>query len=234
MRITFVTLLVGLITECNAIAGGTTATSGQFPYQVSLRNEEFGHICGGVIVSKNLIVTAGACTDPRSPSIDSIVAGSLKRTENVPWQQLRTANRIVVHPEYNGTTLDNDLSLLFLSEAFEFNDNISSIALPKRGIETFPQQVVLPGWGNVQYGEEMFEDLQYVILDTYSDDECEAIVGQYVRPEILCVGWNDGGRGGCQGDAGSQLVTLGDNVYVSVNSHFPCQGDCTYSCLLFR
>lgn len=235
MRSSIVTgLLVGIIahtiTSTWAIAGGTVATAGQLPYQVSLRNTGFGHICGGVIVSRNLVITAGACTDPRSPSIDLIVAGSLKRTENVLWQQTITVNRTVVHPDYDGNTMDNDLSLLFLNEPFEFNDNISSVSLPSVGVETYPNSVILSGWGNVQYGEPMFEDLHYVELVTYSDTDCEAIVGQYVRPEILCVGWNEGGRGACQGDAGSPLVTQGDNIYVSsVNSHFPCSGDCAYN-----
>lgn len=216
------------ITLTLAIVGGTSATAGQFPYQVSLRNVDFGHLCGGFIVSRNLVITAGACTDPRSPSIDAVVAGSLKRTENVPWQQTSTVNCTVVHPEYNGNTMDDDLSLLFLNEPFEFNDNISSIPLPSVGVETYPKTVILTGWGNVQYGEPMFEDLQYVELDTYSDANCEAILGQYVRPEILCVGGGESGSGGCQGDAGSPLVTQGDNIYVSaVYSHFPCpRPDC--------
>ncbi len=219
----FIGLIADTISSTLAIAGGSIASAGQFPYQVSLRNTDFGHICGGAIVSENLVITAGACTDPRSPSINSIVAGSLKRTENVLWQQTRHVERAIPHPDYNGTTLDNDISLLFLNEPFEFNVNVSSIALPPVGVETFPRSVYLSGWGNVQYGEPLFEDLQYVVLDTYSDRDCEEIVGQYVRPEILCVGWNEGGRGGCQGDAGSPLVTQRDNIYVSsISSHFPC------------
>lgn len=236
IAVIFVAVVAQTITFTLAIAGGTIATPGQFPYQVSLRNTDFGHICGGTIVSSNLVITAGACTDPRSPSIDLVVAGSLKRTENVLWQQTSTVNRTVVHPDYDGSTLDNDLSLLFLNEPFDFNDNISSVALPAVGVETFPESVILPGWGNIQYGEPMFEDLLYVELRTYSDGDCEDIVGQYVRPEILCVGWDEGGRGGCQGDAGSPLVTQGDDIYVSsVNSHFPCpRPDCTYSISLPR
>ncbi|ODN05517.1 Trypsin-1 [Orchesella cincta] len=210
------------------IAGGAPASAGEFPFQVSLRNSGFGHICGGAIISPSLVVTAAACTDPRSPSIDEVVAGSLKRTENVTWQQVRSIERFVVHPGYNGTTLDNDLSLLFLSEPYEFNENISSIQLPSAYIETAPKPVVLSGWGSTQYGEPMFEDLMKVTLDTYTDSVCEEWVEQYVRPEILCSGADDGGRGGCQGDAGSPLITQGNNSYVAaVLSHFPCpRPDC--------
>ncbi|KAJ6638699.1 Trypsin-1, partial [Pseudolycoriella hygida] len=163
-----------------------------------------------------------------NPSIDAVVAGSLKRTENVLWQQTRIVDRTIVHPNYNDSTMDNDLSLLFLSEPFVFNDNISSIALPSVGVETYHHSVILPGWGNVQYFEPLSEDLQYVFLKTYNDSHCEELVGQYVRPEILCVGWDQGGFGGCQGDAGSPLVGVGHPTYISaVYSHFPCpQPDC--------
>lgn len=227
MKWSYVLLHLGFI-ACSArpavaIVGGKSALPGEFPFQVSLRSDAFGHICGGFIASPNLVITAAACTDPRGPPVIAIVAGSLKRNVTVPWEQLRTAARIVNHPEYNGTTLDNDLALIFLNEPLKFNENVSSAPLPPSGIETFPKPVVLPGWGSIQYGEPLFDDLQHVTVDTYDDKDCEARVEQYVRPEILCTGGDEGGRGGCQGDAGSPLITQGNNSYVpSVYSHFPC------------
>lgn len=225
-------LLAYVANPAVAIVGGKEALPGQFPFQVSIRNDGFGHICGGFIASPNLVITAGACTDPRTPPITAIVAGSLRRNETVPWQQLRTAARIVNHPGYNGTTMDNDLALLFLNEPFIFNENISSLRLPPAFIETAPKPIILAGWGNIQYGESLFDNLMHVTVDTYVDKDCEERVGQYVRPEILCIGADEGGRGGCQGDAGSALIIPGNNTYAtSVYSHFPCPlPDCKYLC----
>lgn len=42
------------------IVGGQNAKNNQFPYQISLRLNNF-HTCGGSIISKNYIITAAHC-----------------------------------------------------------------------------------------------------------------------------------------------------------------------------
>lgn len=42
------------------IVGGVDATLGQFPHQISLR-QSGSHICGGSIISRDFILTAGHC-----------------------------------------------------------------------------------------------------------------------------------------------------------------------------
>lgn len=42
------------------IVGGVDATLGQFPHQISLR-QSGSHICGGSIISRDVILTAAHC-----------------------------------------------------------------------------------------------------------------------------------------------------------------------------
>lgn len=44
------------------IIGGEPALIEDYPYQVSLQYDTY-HICGGVIISENYVVTAAHCTD---------------------------------------------------------------------------------------------------------------------------------------------------------------------------
>jgi secreted trypsin-like serine protease len=122
------------------ITGGTVARAREFPYTVSIRTKDLdnlGHFCGGAILSPTLILTAGACTDPQSPNITEIVAGTLFRTEPYPGQQSRGVSKFVPHPGYIFPPYD-DLSLIFLDAPLEFNENISAIALPEAGQQTYP------------------------------------------------------------------------------------------------
>lgn len=47
--------------DWSRVVGGSTASSGQFPYITSLRRSN-SHFCGGVIVSGLHILTAAHCT----------------------------------------------------------------------------------------------------------------------------------------------------------------------------
>lgn len=44
------------------IAGGTDVTEGQAPYQVSIRNGQLQHICGGCILNKEWVLTVSRCS----------------------------------------------------------------------------------------------------------------------------------------------------------------------------
>jgi trypsin len=57
------------------IVGGTTASSGEFPYIVSLSRSS-SHFCGGVLLNANTVVTAGHCSDYSASSV-KVRAGSL-------------------------------------------------------------------------------------------------------------------------------------------------------------
>lgn len=53
-------LLVGAYALPGRIVGGGDAESGQFPYQISLRNRN-SHTCGGSILNEKWILTAAHC-----------------------------------------------------------------------------------------------------------------------------------------------------------------------------
>lgn len=46
--------------DVQRIVGGSTARESQFPYLASVRRNDI-HVCGGVIISRTHILTAGRC-----------------------------------------------------------------------------------------------------------------------------------------------------------------------------
>lgn len=57
------------------IVGGTEASTGEFPYIVSL-SEGGSHFCGGVLINANTVATAGHCSYGTSASSVRVRAGS--------------------------------------------------------------------------------------------------------------------------------------------------------------
>lgn len=79
----------------NRIINGYTAEPGQFPYQVSLRNQN-RHFCGGSIIHPNWVVTAYHCVAGRTPGAVTAVVGAIHLLydgSNV------TVTEIAHHPE---------------------------------------------------------------------------------------------------------------------------------------
>jgi hypothetical protein len=84
-------------------------------------------------------------------------------------------------------------------------------------------QVIVNGWGNADYGQPLSEVLLSVTSDVFTDDECAEFNNKTVAPWILCTGGRNGNAAGCQGDAGTSVVSTSPEPYlVAVLSHFPC------------
>jgi len=149
------------------IQGGTAARAREFPYTVSIRTtdlDNLGHFCGGAILTPNLIITAAACTDPISPNISEIVAGTLYRNEPYPGQQSRLPARLVPHPGYVFPPYD-DVALIFLDSPLEFSENVSAIALPQSRQETYPRKIFENEIGLFILGENETLDLFHGIIN---------------------------------------------------------------------
>lgn len=114
-----------------AILGGDGADITDIPYIVSLENSGV-HVCGGVIIDRNWILTAGHCVywpiSEFAGAPDMIHAGSTDQTNDSQGQRI-TVDYSVLHPNWNGDLRNgHDLALLKLSEPICFNDNVQPIA----------------------------------------------------------------------------------------------------------
>lgn len=130
------------------VFGGFVASPGQFPYQISLRmqlNGVFAHNCGGSIISKRFIVTAGHCVLRKVPSADSykIAVGSHERNGNATFYKVK---KMYVHPEFDLKEIIHDIALFEVAEDIQFNENVTSISLEKEFING-SVLAVTSGWG---------------------------------------------------------------------------------------
>ena len=124
-------------------------------------------------------------------------------------EQVRPVVKIILHEDYNGFTVSNDIALLKLALPLELNDRVAGVTLPSQGQATSGDCVVT-GWGNLHASGESPSILQKVTVSTMTDDQCrEAYGSDQVFDYNLCCGFPEGGKDVCQGDSGGPLYCNG-------------------------
>jgi secreted trypsin-like serine protease len=197
------------------IVNGTEAVLGQFPHQVSLmRTLSRRHFCGGNVISASLVLTAGHCMYSSNETIQPwsiIVAGGIVKLNENSTRQERGVKEIRLHPEFDLTTLVNDIAALKLSRPFTFTPELRSA--PLSGNPPIPYTICqVSGWGYLSSSVPIiFPDLMYVDLPIRSTEECRKLLKNHtdMLPGMFCAGYLKGGKDSCQGDSGGGMVCNG-------------------------
>ncbi|GFO48526.1 serine protease [Plakobranchus ocellatus] len=86
---------------------------------------------------------------------------------------------------------------------------------------------VVTGWGNDHTGNSQ-RHLQKVSIPVQSNAKCnEWLEGEWVTSNMMCAGFEEGGKGSCFGDSGGPLVCKKNGVWklagiVSGSVYFSC------------
>lgn len=109
------------------VVNGKYATTLDYPWTAAINIGlkyfyPYAHsTCAGAIVSKTWVLTAAHCMqDEHLPTFGYffIRVGS---DESTRWGDTIYIKRIIIHPEYNNTSEDNDIALIELNEELKFN-----------------------------------------------------------------------------------------------------------------
>ncbi|XP_059622743.1 trypsin alpha-3-like [Phlebotomus argentipes] len=188
----------------NRIVGGSSASSGQFPYQISLRNANNAHFCGGFLINTRFVVSAAHCTRGRSLGNTMIIAGALNRvTGGFRWNTARINN----HPQYNANTLAFDVSVLMSSSTISQTATIRPIGLSSTHLGGGVSAVVT-GWGQTSHPGSAANTLQFLNVQTISNQACASAHGGNggrIFAHKICT-HGTAGRGTCMGDSGGPLA----------------------------
>ncbi|XP_063285655.1 transmembrane protease serine 9-like [Pelobates fuscus] len=226
-------LSIAVTDECgisgfsSRIVGGTDASDGSWPWQISLQYRG-SHICGGSLISTHSVLTAAHCFDaPIDPSDYTVLLGAYQLS--VPNSNLVTSQvqSIVVNSQYTGTGSRGDIALITLSSAITYTEYIRPVCLPSSSSD-FPNGMDCwaTGWGDTDYEVSLKppRTLQQVMLPLISRDDCNDMynIGSQsgttnsVQSDQICAGYAAGGKDSCQGDSGGPLVCQVGSVWYQV------------------
>ncbi|XP_053687825.1 chymotrypsin-2-like [Sabethes cyaneus] len=186
------------------VVGGWSASSGQFPYQVSLRTAANRHFCGGTIINNRYALTAAHCTVSQMPVNTRVVVGShLLSSGGVSHNVIR----IVIHEFYNANTLANDISLVQTTSTITMNNLVQTVGLGLNFINTGSGALV-SGWGQLASNAGVPDNLQWMVTDIITLDDCRArhwANAARILDSTICT-LSPYGQGMCMGDSGGPLI----------------------------
>ncbi|XP_041818024.1 uncharacterized protein LOC121624447 isoform X2 [Chelmon rostratus] len=209
--------LCGITPLNTRIVGGEDAPPGSWPWQVSLQRFG-GHVCGGSLVNREWVMSAAHCFSSTSTSGWRISLGRQNLQGNNPNEVSRTVSTIILHPNYDSDTSDNDIALLRLSSPVTFTDYIRPVCLAagdsvfNNGTDSW-----VTGWGAVKEGVSLPfpETLQEVEVPVVGNRQCNCLNGVgTVTDNMICAGVLAGGKDSCQGDSGGPMVSKQGNIWI--------------------
>uniref|UniRef100_A0A8C5GXL9 Serine protease 27-like n=1 Tax=Gouania willdenowi TaxID=441366 RepID=A0A8C5GXL9_GOUWI len=199
----------------NRIVGGMDAPDGAWPWQVDVQIGS-EHTCGGSIISEEWILSAAHCfPNPNDVSKYVIYAGRHQLHGFNSHQSVHRVSQVVIPYGYNEPHSGKDVALVKLSSPVVWSDRIRPVCLPSS--ETlFPAGMVcyVTGWGNIREDVILtgIGTLQEVSVPIISQSSCQQMYQTDPAEQVdilydmICAGYQDGGKDSCQGDSGGPLV----------------------------
>nr|CAD7610293.1 unnamed protein product [Timema genevievae] len=195
----------------------SSAARGQFPWQAYLILGGSG-LCGGSIISSSWILTAAHCL--QGFETFSVTLGSTSRAVAQIGSHTQVSRLAIIHAQYSGLLIRNDIGLIRLNHDVSFSDVIAPVRLPSwsqsaNSFSGYP--AIVSGFGlTVGGGSTASATLNYADVAIISNTACSATFPLNLRESNICTS-STNGKSPCNGDSGGPLVILEtDGLYTEV------------------
>ena len=203
----------------NRIVGGQEAPKGYFPWQVGVASYYQGAPwCGGSLVSPRFVVSACHCFESDPWATYWLSIGDHDNSVNEGSEQWLRSLQVFMHPNWDSSTIDNDIAVIQLDGEVKFDNNVQPICL-NRQEDRFESEstynkpngktdLLVSGWGNMNDNGENYPDkLQYVAVKPINYERCSNdFWSGLLTNSMACAGYTEGEKDSCQGDSGGPLA----------------------------
>ncbi|GAB0099245.1 Serine protease gd [Sergentomyia squamirostris] len=231
------------------IFGGEEFPKGSWPWLVAVhvyKGAQFSFVCGGTLVSHNLIVSAAHCfTITKSSSYQAsdviVFVGKhdLRRLQE-DGATISEVSDLNVHPDFLKDprgSFDADIAVLILKESVQYSTYIQPACLwnlPTDEDYFVGKTGVVVGWGRDEKGNLVTYLPKRTQVPLVSTQECIKSRDDFAKltsSRTICGGWRDGVNGPCTGDSGGGLIMYENGRWllrgiISIAIKHPVSGVC--------
>lgn len=201
------------------IIGGEVASPGDYPFFV-----DWGG-CGATLVHEDIIVTAAHCAEVLADTTD-VYVGAFRESQETDGAEKRLVVDSIVHPDYDDNTIENDVMILKIDTASShppviLNDKFSE---PSEG-----DDLITIGHGVTDVNDPFTtpSELYQVTVPFVPHEDCAEDYTtiqdedpffdlDVVEENMICAGFEQGGKDSCQGDSGGPLLKKEGSNFVQV------------------
>ncbi|XP_063363951.1 serine protease persephone-like [Cydia amplana] len=205
------------------IIGGEQASLGEFPHMVALGFEaQFGYRfdCGGSLISNRFVLTAAHCVDTPDRVEPSVVRMGVTELGDAQFNSETDVRveTIYKHPNYTRSLKYDDLALLKLQKAVQFDTTLNAACLYTK--DTDPTTALtITGWGTTSTTKDARSNTllkanvtivaRSKCSESYTSTKWRKLPNGISDTQV-CAGDPDGLRDTCQGDSGGPLQSLSE------------------------
>ncbi|KAK4326511.1 hypothetical protein Pmani_002976 [Petrolisthes manimaculis] len=205
-----------LKTGIQRIVGGSETRVHEYPWMILLQitSGRDTFMCGASVITNTQVLTAAHCVDTGSSVL--AIAGEHDTEDNTETKtQSISSSKIVVHPEYDPNTFENDIAIIHLSDTLKFDDSVQPICLAREDRQYEGKKAIVTGWGTTREGGDISIKLQEVELTVNTNAECRSSYGvSSIADSMVCA--SESGKDSCQGDSGGPLVMNDKGIWYQV------------------
>jgi trypsin len=201
----------------SAIVGGTLAASNAWAGTAALISGGY-QVCGGTLAAPGWVITAAHCIEPGivNGGISRVILGRNALTSTTEGESI-VVRRAIAHPDFDSTTINNDIALLELSFAAK-TKAVKVASEATFGSVGATDTVTVVGWGVTrESAANTSSRLRQVDLPLIPVADCQSYPDYAdVTDNQLCAGFPQGGKDSCQGDSGGPLYAkIGTTPYLA-------------------
>eukprot|EP00559_Dactyliosolen_fragilissimus_P005023 CAMPEP_0184871636 /NCGR_PEP_ID=MMETSP0580-20130426/40833_1 /TAXON_ID=1118495 /ORGANISM="Dactyliosolen fragilissimus" /LENGTH=557 /DNA_ID=CAMNT_0027374323 /DNA_START=49 /DNA_END=1719 /DNA_ORIENTATION=+ len=209
------------LVERLALVGGSTSEVDRYEYAVRLLNKSGYFVCGGSLITSDLVLTAAHCEKFLEGGKAEIKNHNV-HVNNI-GQEIFDIESMIKHPDFiNRNGLHDDVMIVKLRG----NSIVKPVALNKSNTVNSGQPLTVIGWGRLGEKHSLSDTLKEAKVDYIPNEVCKYSQGSFIHKSgmvnylglihddnMCALGVHENGnvKDSCYGDSGGPLIIKGNH-----------------------